>query len=294
MLRNTNLKKGVLFVILSVFLAASSSLVFQACQKSNDNNLHNGDDQGGYASDLSRIEWANDDVISIADAVGEVYNGAYMRHARTTELGTCCTVGIDTSGAVNDMHTFVIRFGVDDCQCLDGRMRRGSITVKFRGHYSDTNQIHTITFNDYHVNGNQLSGTITTSRVDTTIAGNWYYKVTSRDSMDVDPDPVKSKFVVWSGNLVRKWVQGYTTGYRGDDIFSISGSGLLTRPTGNVFTCSIATPMQYALDCNYCESGVVNVSGYAGNRILNYGAGECDAAAQLNIGVHIYQLTLVP
>ena len=97
---------------------------------------------------------------------------------------------------------------------------------------------------------------------------------------------------------MRKWVSGYTgstTGTtRSDDVFSISGSGLLTRPNGNVFTCDIATPLQFALNCDYCESGVINISGYAGTRILNYGAGGCDVAAQLNIGVHIYELKLVP
>ena len=297
--RNLNFRKTTFFVIISAFLVASSSLVFQACQKSNDNNLHNGDDQGGYASDISRIEWANDDVISIADAVGQVYNGAYMRKSsRGTELGTCCTVGVDTSGGVNALHTFIIRFGPDDCVCLDGRKRRGTIIVKFRGHYTDTAQLHTISFNGYNINDNELTGTITTTRIDTTIAGNWYYRVNSRDSMNVSQDPLNSQFVVWSGSLVRKWVQGYngsnTGTSRADDIFSISGSALLTRPNGNVFSCNIATPLQFAMDCNYCESGVVNISGYAGNRILNYGAGTCDAAAQLNIGVHIYQLTLTP
>ena len=53
---NSKLKKSAFFVVISAFLVASSALVFQACQKSNDNNIGNGDDQGGYASDASRIE----------------------------------------------------------------------------------------------------------------------------------------------------------------------------------------------------------------------------------------------
>ena len=288
---NFNFKRKAFLVIISAFLVASSALVFQACQKSNDNIIGNGDDQGGYASDASRIEWANDDVISIADAAGEVYNGAYMRTTHNTSIGTCCTVGVDT---VSNPHTLVIRFGSSDCVCLDGRSRKGTIIVSYSGEYSDAGQPHTITFDNYYVNDNQLTGTISTTRVDTTIAGNWYYKVTTADSMNVSQDPLNSQFVVWKGSLVRKWVQGYTTGDRSDDIFSISGTGLLTRPDGNVFSFQIATPLQFALGCNFCESGVVNVSGYEGARILNYGAGTCDANAQLSIGVHIYELTLTP
>ena len=288
---NFNFKRSAFLVLISAFLVASSALVFQACQKSNDNIIGNGDDQGGYASDLSRIEWANNDVISIADAAGETYNGDFMRTTHGTELGTCCTVGSDTNGVAR---TLVIRFGSDDCVCLDGRKRRGAIIVQYNGEYADAGQPHTITFDNYYVNDNQMMGSITTTRVDTTIAGNWYYRVTARDSMDVSPDPLNSQYVIWSGSLVRKWVQGFLTGDRSDDIFSISGSGRLTRENGNVFSMNISTPLQFAMNCNFCESGVVNVSGSQGARILNYGAGTCDANAQLNIGVHVYQLTLVP
>ncbi len=290
---NFNFKRSAFVVVISAFFVASSALVFQACQKSNDNIIGNADDQGGYASDASRIEWANDDVISIADAVGEVYNGAFMRTTQTTLVGSCCTPGVDTS-TPGEAHTLVIRFGSSDCVCLDGRKRKGTIIVSYNGEYSDAGQLHTITFDNYYVNDNQLTGTITTTRVDTTIAGNWYYLVGAKDSMNVSQDPLNSQFVVWSGSLTRKWVQGYTTGDRSDDIFSISGSALLTRPDGNVFSFNIATPLQFALGCNFCESGVVNISGYQGARILNYGAGTCDANAQLSIGVHIYELTLVP
>ena len=290
---NFNFKSSSFFVLMSAFLLASSAMVFQACQKSNDNNIGNADDQGGYASDISRIEWANDDVISIADAAGSVYNGAYMRSSKATEIGACCTVGTDTDD-VAGMHSLVIRFGSDDCVCLDGRKRRGTIIVKYMGNYADAGQTHTITFNNYYVNENQLMGTISTVRVDTTITGNWYYKVSARDSMDVNPDPLKSQYVVWYGSLTRKWIQGYGTGDRSDDIFSISGSAMLTRQNGNRFSVDITTPLQFALNCNNCESGVANVTAPQGVRILNYGAGTCDDNAQLNIGVHIYQLKLVP
>ena len=279
----SNFRKGVFFVVVPALLVAASALLFVACQKSNDNNLNNGDDQGGYASDASRIEWATDDAISIADAAGQVYNGIYM--------GSCCTVGTDTT---DNPHTLVIRFGSNDCVCADGRKRSGAIIVSYYGQYADTNQMHIITFDNYFVNDNQLTGYITTTRIDTTIVGNWYYKVTVNDSLNMTPYPQNSQYVVWAGNLVRKWVQGFDSPDRSTEIFSISGAATLTRPNLHSFNFNIATPLQFALNCNYCESGVVNVTGYEGARILNYGEGTCDAKAQLNIGVHIYQLTLTP
>lgn len=280
---NLNFRKGVFFIAIPALLVTISVLFFAACQKGNDNNLNNGDDQGGYASDASRIEWVTDDVISIADAAGQVYNGVYM--------GTCCTVGTDT---FDNPHTLVIRFGSDDCVCADGRKRSGAIIVSYYGHYSDTNSMHTITFDNYYINDNQLTGSIKTTRVDTTIVGNWYYRVSVNDSLNMTPYPQNSQYVVWTGNLIRKWVTGFDSPNRIDEIFSVSGSAMLTRPNMHTFNFDIATPLQFALGCNYCESGIVNVSSYLGGRVLNYGTGACDHYAQLSIGVHVYQLTLTP
>src|SRR4051812_3516280 len=113
-----------LFVVVTLFL-------FSACSKeTSTNGLTDADDNGGYASDISRIQWATSDVISLADAAGFVYNGSYMR---TTGIG-CATVGVDTFSTT---HTLTIRFGDADCQALDGRMRRGTIIIKYPGRYTD-------------------------------------------------------------------------------------------------------------------------------------------------------------
>ncbi len=274
------------------FLVVTSMLLFTSCSRNSNTSAPTTDDNGGYASDASRIEWANNDAISIADAAGEVYNGAYMRTTHTT-IGTCALVGTDTTAGYT--HNLTIRFGDKDCMCLDGRNRRGTIIVYYNGEYSDTNQVHTITFDSYYINGNQLTGSIRSVRVDTTIVGNWYYKLDVNDSMNLTPGEMNSQYVVWTGNLVRKWVAGYATGDRSDDVFSISGSATLTRANGHQFSFDIATPLQFSLNCNYAESGVVDVYGpVPPMRLLNYGSGDCDANAQLSIGVNIYSLVMQP
>jgi hypothetical protein len=272
-------RKGA-FLILSL-------LVLNACKQSSSNSFSNVDDNGGYASDASRIELMTDDAISICDAAGNIYNGANLR---TTALGTCATVGTDT---ISVPHTLTIRFDPNGCVCLDGRTRKGTVVVSYFGRYNDTAQIHTISFDRYYVNSNQFMGTIKTIRKDTTVTGNWYYKVLVNDSLNMSPDPLQSEFIVWTGTLVRKWVSGYLTGDRNDDAFSISGNATLTRPNGHQFSCDIATPLQFAINCDYAESGVINVTGYLSPmRVLNYGATNCDPNALLNIGTNVYELTL--
>jgi hypothetical protein len=283
----SNFKKGAFFIVVSMLLFNA------ACTPSSSSALSNPDDNAGYASDASRIERATDDAISIADAAGSVYNGANIRATATT-LGTCAYAGTDTT-TLYPVKTLTIRFGDKDCVCLDGRPRRGTIIVYYEGEYTDTAQIHTITFDNYYINDNQLTGTIKTTRKDTTITGNWYYKVLVNDSLNMSPDPLNSQYVVWTGTLVHKWVSGYTTPDRNDDAFSISGSATLTRPNGHTFSCNIATPLQVNINCDYVESGIIDVTGYLSPmRVLNYGpTTNCDNQAQLNIANNVYNISLI-
>lgn len=268
-------------------IAVLSLSLFAACKRESNNILTDGDDNGGYASDASRIELYNNDVISLADAAGTVYNGAYMRGSAKTTFGTCATVGTDTT---SNPRVLVIRFNNSDC--LDGRRRKGAIVVRYTGSYADTGREHTISFDNYYVNGTQLTGTIKTKRIDTTITGDWYYQVTANDSLNMSQDPLQSEFVIWRGNLVRKQIQGKFTGDRADDLFSISGNATLTRPNGHQFSFGISTPLEFATSCDYAKSGVANVFGLNGARMLNYGTGGCDDDAQLNIDIRVFPIKL--
>ena len=277
----SSLKKAGLF-------AAALALTLTACKPASDKTGVSGDDGGsGYASDLSRIELVSNDVISLADAAGYLYNGAYMKGT----TGICATVGTDT---LSSPHQLTIRFGDKDVTCLDGRTRRGTIIIKYSGEYTDTADMHVITFDNYYVNGNQFSGSIKATRVDTTeVGGYWYYKLAINDSLNMSPDPLKSQYIVWSANLVRRWIVGQSTNDRSDDVFSVSGNGNITRANGHVYAINIAVPLQFALNCDFAEAGVANVTSYLGTRILSYGSGSCDPYAQLSIGVNTYQLTMV-
>ena len=287
-------------IIVAILFSAVAVYFFAGCSKGTSNSLYDADDNGGYASDLSRIELYTDDAISLCDAAGNFFNGKYMRTTTDTPntFGTCATVAYDTATGTG-VNQLIIRFGEAPCVCLDGRTRSGNIIVQYSGEYDDPNQTHTITFNNYYINGTQLTGTILTDRIDTTVVGNWYYRVNVLDTLVSSTSSNQpNTYTVWNATLVRQWITGFTTATRGDDIFSISGWGMLYRANLHQFEMTIATPLQVAMDCNFIESGVVDVSGLDGPRVLNYGNGSCDNQAQLNItdtttgALHIYQISL--
>ncbi len=252
----------------------------QGCKQQPVTSVLSADDNGGYASDASRIELFTDDAISLADVAGYFYNAEFIG-------SDCATVSTDTlTGPVNRLR---IRFGdIQDCTCKDGRKRRGNISISYSGRYTDTGNVHTIEFDNYFIDDYEVTGSIKYTRVDTTVTGNWYYRVTVNDSVTITPD----QYVVWKGTLVRKVVGGAVTGGRNDDVFSISGNATLTRPNAHQFSFAISTPLQVATAYNYIESGAANIGGANGIRVLNYGGGNPDNQAQVNIGLNAYPILL--
>ncbi|NDC41477.1 MAG: hypothetical protein EBZ77_08005, partial [Chitinophagia bacterium] len=241
------------FMKYGAFILLVASVAMSGCSKGDSNKLDDPDDNGGYASDISRMEWAVEDAISIVDAAGYYYNGTYMR--TTNSFGNCADVATDT---LSSPHVLTIRFGGTNCTCADGRERRGNIVVEYDGRFSDTMQVKTITFNNYYINNQQLTGEVKMTRVDTIVTGNWYYKVKT----DATLITTENKHITWQGSLVRKWLAGFNTGDRSDNIYSISGSATLTRDNGHVFGCNIQTPLEVRMDCDYIPSGVINVNAY--------------------------------
>ena len=153
----------------------------------------------------------------------------------------------------------------------------------------------TVIFDNYYINDQKLVGSMKVIRVDTTIIGNWYYKV----KVDENLTKTDNSHIMWQGNLVRKWVTGYATGDRSDNIYSISGSGTITRDNGHTFGCDIATPLQVSMACDYIKTGVININSYLGIRQLNYGLGAvdntvggCDNYAQITLSGKNYKIKM--
>jgi hypothetical protein len=284
-MKNTSIFKS------GLLLVAATTLMMVACKKTNDNtsssSLTTADDNGGYASDAAKLETTNNDVISIADVAGTTNSGSTLRTTGTT-LSPCATVTNDTTVTP---HVLTINFGTTDCICADYKNRRGEIIVTYTGHYKDSGSTHTITYNNYFVNDNQVMGSKTVQNMGTNGSGQVYYTVTVNDSMVIGTDSV----ITWTGSRTRTWLEGYSTPERSDDVYQVTGTTTLKRANGHTFTLDITSPLYIALSCPYIESGIINITGstLAVTRTLNYGtAGSCDDEAQLTIGSHTYNITL--
>jgi hypothetical protein len=269
------LLKGVfLFVLVSVCLVAAT--YFVACHKVNM------PEDIGYTNEQAVSEKSFNDASTIADQAANSASSGAMNY-RTTQatIGGCATITKD-SAFVGGVMTYTVTtdFGPTDCLCKDGRYRRGAIIVVHSGKYYDSGAVHTITFNNFYQNDNKITGTKTVTNLGHNTLGQPYFSVVVDGQVALANGGTMS--VNW--NRIRTWTEGYNTvSDPTDDMYSISGSGKLTRVNGNVVQVNIpdSTPLTVAYGCRYIESGTIYFICPDGKtRSLNYGnSPACDPEA---------------
>lgn len=281
-------KRNLLFV---VPIALVGILLF-ACKKNNTN-----DTDTTVASDHSYADAAFNEVQNICDQAAEgslvFYSPVVNEDSHSgisSEKSSCATITIDT---ISVPHTIVIDFGPTNCLCNDGKNRRGIINVSFTGHYRDPGSVHTITFDNYFVNDNQILGTKTVTNNGENGSGNLTFTIV------VDGQIIKANnagTITFTSNRVREWIEGESTPEWSDDVYLITGtsSGSKTTSSGSTsFTATITTALRRALSCHWFESGVIEVTPENKPvRIINFGNGTCDDQATVTINGNVYNITM--
>lgn len=275
------------FILTSAMLMLGGAVILFSCKKDRTNN--DGDD-GNYAGDQARLEQTFDDVQDIAEEAA--INGSISNFKTTqgpTILNGCATVTRDT---ISVPHTVTIDFGPTNCLCNDGRNRRGQILVSYNGHYRDSGSVHTITFNNYYVNDNQVTGTKTVTNMGHNASGQSYFTVNVNGAVILANNAGTHSC---TSARTRTWIAGEGTAIRADDIFEITGTASVTRANNKSFTINITTPLRKALNCNWIEQGVVQITPTAQSaqaRTLDYGNGNCDNQATITVGNNSHTITL--
>lgn len=266
-------------------LATTAVFTFSACHRMKNEDT----EDTGYGTDHATVEKTYSDVQDIADQAASAGNLSTFRMASggPTVLSGCATVTHDT---VSTPHRLTIDFGSTNCLCADGNYRHGQIIVTYTGRYRDANHQHDISFNNYFVNDNQVTGTKSVTRAADDAAGHPVYNISINGQIILANG---AGTISASSTRTRTWVAGYNTPMWSDDEYDLTGSGSVTRANGRTFTYAISTPLHIALNCRWIESGVVTITPQGGNaRTLDYGNGTCDAQANYTVNGKTYSISL--
>ena len=268
---------------ISTALITAAIFTLTACNKDQKDS-----EDTGYASDHATLEKTFSDAQSVtdeADADGNLSNFKIV--PGNTTLSNCATITRDT---ISLPHVLTVDFGSSNCLCSDGIYRRGQLIVTYTGAYREIGRTHTITFNNYFSNDNQVTGTKTVAYLANDASGNPKFDITVDGAIILASN---NGTISWTSARTRTWLSGFNTKTWNDDVFEINGSGTITRANGKIFAIDITTPLHIARDCRWIESGVVNVVPDGGNtRTIDYGNGACDALAEFSVNGKTYSVTL--
>ncbi|MHA7830409.1 MAG: hypothetical protein ACX93O_04875 [Flagellimonas sp.] len=85
----------------------------------------------------------------------------------------------------------------------------------------------------------------------------------------------------FTGTRTREWIEGFGTGFWGDNVFLITGKRIYTSRAGNEFIKEVTTPLRRELSCRFIVSGVLDITRLGNTVSLDFGDGSCDAKGTL-------------
>lgn len=256
-----------------IILTAALSLVVVSCKKRFDNDLS--------AVMNYKIETAFDEMTNISDQA-ITGNMVYYKSGEviTTKPGekpltlkTPCNV-IITLDTANSVKTVTVDYGTTNCDCNDGKTRRGKIVTTFTGQYIAPGTVITHTPVDYYVNDIKYDGSKTVTNMGLNSSGQPYFNV----QIDGTATKTDGEIVTYTSTRVRTWIQGFTTPTdRFDDQYSISGNATGSFSNGGGYTAQITNPLLVKVGCPFPISGTLEMTPINKPvRTIDYGQGTCD------------------
>ena len=278
-------------ILKSVMVLTAASLVMTSCKKKAAD-----DTDTSAAKDNAYAESSYSDAANIADEAGQKGTVSNYKAIGNENLLGCASVTVYNKVST-DQDTIVIDFGTAGCTGLDGRTRKGQVIVYYTGKFKKIGSSHTITFNNYYVDGNKIDGSKTVTNNGFNGAGhmNWSLNVNGTIAL------ASGGTISWSSTRNHELLQGLaadTTITWNMAKWSITGSANGTSATGVNYTASVVSPVIRDFTCTnagrrHFTQGVVDItpSGKS-TRTIDFGNGACDDQATVTINGKTYTITL--
>jgi hypothetical protein len=274
-------------------VSAAVVLSVTGCKKDNEEEqeLPLTDQDGTSATENAIADAAFTDVANIADEAASGTLSTYRSVNAERVLTSCATLTIDT---VANPHLITIDFGATNCLGNDGNYRRGKILVSFSGHYKDSGSTHTISFDNYFVNNNQILGSKTVTNNGRNTAGNLTFSINVNGSIVWD-STFGGGTSTYNSTRTREWSAGENTLQWTDDVYLISGTSNGVTRTGQSYSMITTTPLRKRIGFRHFTNGVVEFTpAGAATRIIDFGYinGAEDNLAMVTINGYSFAIHL--
>jgi len=273
-------------------LGITSSLLLLACKKDNSS----GDNEIATTYQLSEDQAAGE---SIADDVNTLFleaaanaglvNGRTAQVYETSGALSCAAVSVTPQNSFPK--TIVIDFGTGGCTSIDGITRSGKINIALSDsvHHHGTTAV--MTFDNYHVEGYKVEGSITWTNTSTPNGISWT-RVIAGGKITA---PGGNYYWLHEGSKTVHQTAGANTPLNLlDDVYSITGNHTVTNPAGKSRTATITEALEKKVTCHNVTKGKIKIEGPNHFAILDYGDGTCDRVATISIDGRTPRTILLP
>ena len=256
-----------------------STLTFIAC--SEDENDSEEVIMDSEVISISQLQYS-DESEQLSDDIAEIVEDVYtVDEISSTSKGTylsdylpdCAMV---STVAMDNIKEKTIDFG-EGCELQNGNILSGVIKLIYAIDMEAASKTITVQLDNFKFNSVMVEGGASILRVRSNENGNPQSRAT-RNYKATWPDGEIASF---TGNRTREWIEGYGTGFWGDNVFLITGDGTFTNQAGGLWTKIITTPLRREQSCRFIVSGVLEISRNGTTASLDFGDGECNAKGLL-------------
>lgn len=268
------MKKNIKYVKFAI-LILSATLSFTSCSKeeaSMEDELIS--EQVITATELKysdESEMISEEITIIAEdiyATDEIANTSKFNYS-SDYLPECVTI---TTVITDTTKEKTIDFG-EGCELPNGNILSGIINLSYAKDMELAQNTLVLTLEDFTFNSVAVEGGAEILRVRSNENGNPQGSANATFNATW-PEGETASF---SGTRTREWIEGYGSGFWGDNVFLITGKRTFVNKVGNTFEKEVISPLRRELSCRFIVSGVLNITRNENTASLDFGDGSCDA-----------------
>ena len=267
------------FMKIAPFALALSLLIFTSCTNEEEESIP--EIANGELITVAELQ-VSDETEMISEEVSSIAEDVYAsdeisltgKSDYTSDyLPECVT---NTTIVTDSTREKTIDFG-EGCELPNGNILGGIITLRYAKDMEAASKSIALALENFTFNDVAIDGSASILRVRSNDNGNPQGVVNS-SYQATWPNGDTASF---SGTRTREWVEGFGTGFWGDNVFLITGKRTYTGRLGNVYMKEVITALRRELSCRFIVSGVLEISRNDTMASLDFGDGSCDAKGVL-------------
>jgi hypothetical protein len=249
-----------------------------SCEKNQD-ELPEPDAQDSFEvvalQQADESEWVSEEVINVAEEVyaAEEIAASGKLTAKSGFIPECVTITtVQTDTSVEK----TIDFG-EGCETPNGNFISGAVILSYSKDMEQATKTLSLSLSEFTFNGIAVEGGAQILRMRSNANGNPQSDISSAFN-GTWPD---GETASWEGNRTREWIEGYGSGFWGDNVFLITGSQTFISRAGNTYNRTVLEALRRELSCRFIVSGVLQINRNDLSASLDFGDGNCDGFGEL-------------